>query len=482
LHVRLRPGIFFVVFLISHVVSRAQILDDTTRLLSERHGPHTTLYTNEDDLRFNRPEYRIIDTTIFESHKKSWVEMSDYMLQNLGLEGTTLRYVYYEAPDEVGVTPGFNGFQWYYQRPEDFRYYTTRSPYSRLSLMLGGGNRSIVDVEFSRSDSVTFNFGFSMKKLAIDKQIERLSRGDKRTENTQYDFYTKIRSRNLKYQLLANFSRTRSIFKEFGGIDTTGTNDFFSEEVSVNLKNAISDELRQNLHLYHQYSIKDYLEIYNVIDRYWQRNEYTDNPLTDDRDYYDTLYISETATHDSTNFRYLRMEFGAKGIYKGLYYNLFFKNRNYYYRNKYPNPLDTPDLDSARIWIDGNERYWGTNLGYTFNSKYRINAGMEQLDKRHFTWYGQLVGKLFDLRLKHITHKPSFLQQAYLANSEFWQNDFHTVTVTSFRGLINVDAWKIRISPTLRYDRIDSHIYMDSDTLFKQAAGGCNNPDSRHSI
>ena len=467
----LKSTVFFVVFLCAiHVVS-AQILDDSTRAIAAQHGPHSTLFTAEDDIRYNRPVYHVIDTSIFQSHKRSWVERSNYMLQNLGLEGTTLRSVYYEPQQEIGVTPGFNGFGWYFKRPQDFTYYTTRSPYSRLSLLLGGGNRSFVDVEFSRSDSVTFNVGFSFKKLSVDKRIERLSRGDKRTENTQYDFYTKIRSRNLRYQLLANLSRSRHIFKEFGGIDTTGTDDFFSNEVSVHLKNAISDELRQNLHLYHQYSIRDYLEVYNVIDRYRQRNEYINDPLDDDIAFYDTLFISQDATRDSTDFRYLQMEAGVKGIYEGVFYNLYFKNRDYHVRNKYPNEIDTPDLDSITTWIDGNEKFLGANLGYTFNNRYRFNIGYERLDEERFKWFGEALGERLDLRLQHSASKPSFLQQTYISNSDIWDNNFETVRTTSARGKFSFRLLNSQITPLVRYDLVDRHIYMDTDTLFKQAVG-----------
>ena len=221
---------------------RTSILDDTTNLA---YGPRSTTYTIENDLRFNSPEYRIIDTTLFSSYRKNKVELYNYYYHNLGLEGTTLRPIFYQLPSNIGVSSGQEGFAPFYRTPTDLRYYNTRSPYSRLTLFLGGGNRSITDVEFSRSDSVKLNFGFDFKTFQVDKQINRQGRGDRRVSATQYDFYTQIRSKNLKYQLLANFTRSRHIQYEGGGIDTTETGDFFSDDVTVFLENAISDELRQ---------------------------------------------------------------------------------------------------------------------------------------------------------------------------------------------------------------------------------------------
>ncbi len=453
----------FLIISLSGSSSIAQILDDTTHMV---YGAHTTMYLKEYDLRFNAPRYRHIDTTIFDSYKISKVEQSIFRLQNLGLEGTALRNIFYMAPDQIGVSPGFNAFNSYFKRPEDFRYYITRSPYSRMSLFLGGSNRSITDVEFSRNDSVMFNIGFGFKTMAIDKQIQSLGRGDKRVEDTQYGIYTQIRSKNLKYQLLLNFSRTRHIYKESGGVDTTEIGDFFDQDVNVFLQNARSEELRTNIHLYQQYAIKDYFEFYNSADLYRQRNEYISDPIGDDRDYYDHLLISQTSTTDSTDYRYFQYEFGLKGRINSIYYNGYIKIKKYDFHYKYA--VDSMAFGKHVKNPSGKEKYLGFHAGYIINN-YHLTGGMEYLDTESSNMYLSLIGKYINLKLNRATYKPSFLQQAYMGNHSFWINHFQSISADNVRIKYIFAVGPVMITPMLAYDRVNDYVYFDENKLPAQA-------------
>lgn len=463
----------FAVLVFLPFLAVSQILDDTTKV---KYGPRSVRFLKEDDLRFNNPDYQYLDTTIYNTYKVSKPEQSNYYLENLGVEGTPNRYLFYELPDEIGVSPGFNKFQWFFKKPEDFRYYNTRSPYSRLSLYLGGGNRSITDIEFSRSDSVLFNIGFSLRKWAIDKQQAKESRGDKIVESTQYDVYTHIRSKNLKYQLLANFSRTRHIYDANGGIDTTEVAEFYSKDVSVLLNNAVADELRMNLHLYHQYSIRDHLEFYNSIDKYQQRNEFIDDPLGDDAAFFDNFFISTAGTNDSVHYDYFKYEFGLKGSNRQWYYNFYMKNKNFDFDYKY-HDLDTMGVDSLINNVSGTERYVGFNASYSLPFGYLVSGGMEYMDDDGVGLYNDnnqsyisVVGKYLDLTYKHAEYKPSFLQQQYIGNHSFWINNFGSVFAQTFRGRLLFEIGPAFISPSFRYDKIKDFIYFAEDKMPAQAS------------
>ena len=461
------------IFVFAPLLGVGQILDDTTKV---KYGPQSARYLNEEDLRFNNPDYQYLDTTIYSTYKVSKPEQSNYYLENLGVEGTPNRYLFYELPDEIGVSPGFNSFKWFFKKPEDFRYYNTRSPYSRLSLYLGGGNRSITDIEFSRSDSVLFNIGFSVKKWAIDKQQAKEARGDKIAESTQYDIYTHLRSKNLKYQLLANFSRTRHIYTANGGMDTTDVGDFYSKDVSVNLNNATADELRMNLHLYHQYSIRDHLELYNSVDKYTQRNEFIDNPLGDDSTFFDDFFISTLATQDSVHYEYFQYEVGLKGSNRQWFYNFYMKNKEFDFHYKY-HDLDTLGVDSLINNPSGKERYVGFNASFSLPFGYLVSGGMEYMDENRVGLYNDtnqsyisIVGKYLDLTYKHAEYKPSFLEQKYIGNHSFWINNFRNVFAQTFRGRLLFEIGPAFISPTIRYDKIKDFIYFNEDKKPAQAS------------
>ncbi len=451
-----------------------QILDDTTKI---NFGPLSTRFLTESDLRFNNPNFQNLDTTIYSTYKKSKPEQSNFYTENLGVEGTPNRYLFNELPENIGVDPGFSSFQPFFKKPEDFRYYNTRSPYSRLSLFLGGGNRSITDVEFSRSDSIMFNIGFSFKKWSIDKQQGKTSRGDKISESTQYDVYTHIRSKNLRYQLMANVSRTRHIYKANGGVDVSDTTlllEIYDNDVPVKLNAARSDELRTNLHLYHQYSIRDFLEVYNSLDKYRQRNEFIDD-LTIDGLFYDRFYISETETNDSTNYEYFQYEFGLKGSNRSWFYNFYWKAKDYDFYYKY-HDLDTLGFDSLVQNPSGQEKYVGFDLSLSLPWGHLISGGMQYMDDDGVQLYDDsnvsyisLIGKHLDLTYKQAEFKPTFLQQAYLGNHSAWINNFGSVFSQTFRGRLMFQLGPAFLSPTFRYDKIKDFIYFNEQKVPAQA-------------
>ena len=154
----------------------AQILDDSTKQV---YGPETTEYTKEEHIKYDDPKVYPIDTLVANRHKHNFVNRLDNKMQDLGNIGTAIRPLYYEMPDFIGKSSGFNSFDTYYIKPQDIRYYDTKSPYSRLGVTFGGNGRSMVDVSFSRSDSTVFSVGFDFKRITSDKQVGALqSSGD----------------------------------------------------------------------------------------------------------------------------------------------------------------------------------------------------------------------------------------------------------------------------------------------------------------
>jgi len=443
-------------------LAKGQILDDTTKL---SYGPRSTKYLSESDLRYNSPEYRIIDTTLFSSYRKNKVELYNYYYHDLGIEGSAMEPIFYELPLTIGVSPGQDGFAPYYKGPLDLRYYDTRSPYSRMTIFLGGGNRSITDVEFSRSDSVNFNIGFDFKTFAIDKLIERDGRGDRRASATQYDIYSHVQSSNLKYQLLLNYTRNRHVYNESGGIDTTDIGDFFNEDVLSFLDQAESAELRKGFHLYHQYSFREFLEVYNTLSSYRQRNEYIDQNFSRNSSYYDTFLINTAETLDSMEYKHKEIESGIKGTLGDLYYSGHWRWKEYEFMNKYADSIPFP-FDPRTVNRNGIEVYYGFDAGYKLLNNIELRGGLEYLKGGYYEGYAQSRGKNFELSYRKGKYKPTFLQQAYFGNSRFWANNFRPVLGDSFKGEYSFNFKdKIIFTPTFKYDLVTDYIYFDKDTL-----------------
>ena len=265
----------------------SRIIDDTTKQV---YGPKTSKYYFEKDVFFNRVTYHPIDTAIQNFHKYNYVQRNDNLYQDLGNIGTAIKPIYYQVPDAIGATSGFNAYDLYWDS-EQIHYYDTKSPYSNMKAILGGKGRSITRATFSRNITPQWNFGFNYRALLIDKQIQRSGKGDRHTRGTYYDIYTAYQTPDSSYRLMFNFRRNKHEVDEYGGIVDNGDGfeykDYFFINAQPYLRDAASRELRMNVHLFHQYEIGRALQLYHIFDRYRQGNEFVDGPSTNE--YYDYL-------------------------------------------------------------------------------------------------------------------------------------------------------------------------------------------------
>jgi len=336
----------------------AQILDDSTKQV---YGPTTTEYTLEKYIKYNDPQTFTIDTLLGVRHRFSPVNAADNKLQDLGNVGTAARSLYPQLPNQIGLSSGFNAFDRFAIKSHDIKYYDTKSPYTKLSLVFGGNGRSMVDVAFSRSDSTVFNFGFDFKRITSDKQVgATLSRGDRNVESTSYDVYA--RWHPGKYQLLLNYIRFNHKQFESGGViplSSGNLDDLFLEDsAQVWLNNALSEETRSKYHIYQQFEVSDLLQLYHQFDLTNQTNSFDDPSLGADGDFFQDFLIREDSTLDEVQTDIIRNELGIKGLYKGIFYNFYLMRRDVQYAPKY--------LPSSGF-ID--ENYLGANLRYRLGSQ-----------------------------------------------------------------------------------------------------------------
>ncbi|WP_333819636.1 putative porin, partial [Ohtaekwangia sp.] len=233
----------------------SRIIDDTTKQV---YGPKTSRYFFEKDVFLNRQTYYLIDTVPRNFHRYTYIQKNNYMYQDLGNIGTAMNPIYYQTPDIIGVTSGFRQYDLIWDT-EEVKYYDTKSPYSNMRVILGGKGRSITRATYSRNVNPRWNVGFNYRGLFIDKQIQRSGKGDRNVVSNYYDLYTSYQSKDSTYRLFFNFRRNMIQADDYGGISQT-TNDFtYADYFFVNalpsLTQAISKELRSNIHLFHQYEV-----------------------------------------------------------------------------------------------------------------------------------------------------------------------------------------------------------------------------------
>ena len=254
----------------------SSILDDSTQ---QTYGPTTTEFIIFNNIKYNIPVTSIVDTTILDWHQTQFQYVSRYENRyvDLGNIGTAMYSIYPVKNEIVGASAGYSIYRPYAYDNSKVRYFNTRSPYSRFKIIWGGEGRSLTAASYTRNINERSNIFFDYRGLFIDKQIGSTGRGDRNVQGINYMFGGNYGSKNQRYQLYGNFSRTRHSVDEIGGVDVDDINDieaYFDDNRQPALNDAENIELRTNYQLYHQYKIKEGLQVYHEYNRFKQQNDF----------------------------------------------------------------------------------------------------------------------------------------------------------------------------------------------------------------
>jgi hypothetical protein len=435
----------------------SRIIDDTTKQI---YGPTTSRYYHEQEVFFNRLTYYPIDTVIRNCHRYNYVHRYENCYQDLGNIGTAIRPIYYQVPEVIGATSGFQAYDLYWDS-EPIKYYDTKSPHSNMKVILGGKGRSITRATYSRNINPRWNFGFTYRGLFIDKQIQRQGKGDRNVRSNYYDVFTSFQSKDSTYRLFFNFRRNKQEADEYGGV--AGSRELnYEENFFVNaqptLTEAASVDTRTNIHLFHQYELGKALQFYHVMDRYRQQNDFTDRPSAEPDDYYDFVVLDSDTTEDRATFKTFRNEVGIKGNLLKLFYNGYYALRSYNMDYKYI------DEDTIQANAASTESYLGGRMSLKLDSLVEVTAWAEVMSKGNYRIEGFIKSKWFDASIKQLQYMPTFLQQAYLGSHDVWNNNFSDINVTTLNGAIHYNSSFLKISPGVTFTRIGNYVFFKENT------------------
>jgi len=464
---RIFISLFFIGF--SSLV-QSQILDDSTKVI---YGPNSTRYIIEDNVLYNDLDFTVIDTSSINSHRWSKVEKSEYRMQDLGVSGTAMRNIFYGLPYLIGARSGYSAYVPYYKSIHDFKYYDTKSPYSRIGAAIGGRNRTYVDVGFNRSDSSNFNIGLDYFNTNSDKQVSSKGRNDRLAKNEGFDAYLVYFTPNRKYVVMGNFSRMKTNAVEQGGIDTLNSElGYFDRDAKVFLDKANSEYLKRTYHLYHQFSVNKAFQVYQVFDRSFDRTKFINEELTkEDIDYYDSTYLSTKETNDSTIFETISLENGVKGDIGSLFYSAHYRYRIYTFTYG-AGELDTLDFKNTKPSQDGIEHYIGGRVRYDFSPDYQLYGGIDfNLNGNQKLW-GKVRFKGLEADFTTQQYEASYMEQAYLGNHDYWVNDFKTIKALQVDGSYTYNFKKHGfIKPEATFSSFTDYVYYNKEAMPAQLDG-----------
>ncbi len=437
-----------------------QIVDDSTQLV---YGPSTVNVVYEHFLKLNLSETAAIDTSLTDFEKFSYVDRSGHNYRNLGNIGTAMFSTFYEMPEIIGRTPGYNAYNIYNVDPKTFKYYDTKSPFMDLSVVLGGQGRTVIDYTFSQNVNPNWNIGFDIHKLNIDKQIgAEQNEGDRNVENTRYDLYTFYDHPEVPYRLMAYISSFSHKVDETGGIavsDSASNAEIFQyRDSQIKLEDVQGIERRTDLHIYQEYGLFKEFQLYHQLDRNTQVNiykDYVDGSASSGNDTYVSFYprflIDPDSTYQESRFTSFSNEIGLKGSVSSVYYRFYLRNRL---------------VDNEFLYLDSfepaSENYLGGVSQFTWRDLFAIRAEGEILQSGEFKLSGFLNSDFLNASYKTIRYRQPNLVQDYFGNHHEWHNDFDKGFANELAGSLNFNWKGVNLVPGLQLRTLDNFVYYDT--------------------
>jgi hypothetical protein len=341
--------------------------------------------------------------------------------------------------------------------------YNTRSPFTHIYTVFGGGQRNNLNVSHSQNIKPNWNFGGNFRKLTINKQISSKGRGDNEVVSTTYNGYSHYWTKDSSYFLFGAFSRMHHQQFESGGIvhtDSSSLKDYFGDNIEVYLENANSKEFRIGYHLYQQFKWKKLFTVYNDTRRFVFRNSFTDTDPGNENGFFDDFLLDPSETYDHSKFLEFSSEFGAKGDWKNAFYNVYYKIRQVNFLHKY---LQLEDIRT--------ESYIGGMLRYDNDTTYQLLLSGELMNNGNHRFYAQYENRLWDLSYLRQMDEPSAMYENYFGNHCQWHNRFNPTQTDKVKAAIKIPVKWIYFEPGLDFSLVNNYIYFNREKQPEQASG-----------
>ncbi len=438
----------------------AQIVDDSTTLV---YGPETTKFTTGLNLLNNLDLYQNVDTSIYMFERQSYVNKSNRRFQNLGNLGTALYPVFHTPQKAFGRTSGFNAYTRYAYDPLAIRYYDTKSPFINLFVYLGGGNRNIVDVGFSRNVNENWNLGFDLRKITSNKQLAPESQTDRLVVGSSFTAYTHYKHAKVPYQFTLSYASMNHEVEEQGGVRPTSENlrsDFFRfDNALIRLDEAQGIAKIANWNLYHDFQIADQFQIYHAADYRKETNIFKDSEGVTAADgynlysdFYSNFFIDEAQTEEQSVFTTLSNEAGLKGDLSSVFYRFYARVRS---------------VDWKYLFFDPNEKvienYLGACVRFDWKEKFAVTGNAEYLLGGEYQFGGNLSSNLLDVSYRSMKYRVPFIFSDYFGNHHEWHNNFESIFSNELKGQFKVDFNFIEIRPKVSFTTYNNYVYFNEE-------------------
>jgi len=431
------------------------------------YNPHTTRFTTQANLQYHQGGYRSIaeETTIHGMHRFTFVQRYGNQWQNLGNNGTAAQPIFYVLPAHIGATSGFYVYDIYFRRPEQFRYYDTKSPYTQLDVVLGRLGSFVADICHSRNVTPRWNVGFNFRHIMTDIEwIPRKVPGDRNVLSHGLDLFTHYKTKDERYQLLAHGLIMTHRVRETGGIINTGR--YKSAAKLIEDKSLFSrffgqletKDARKRFHMYQQWMWSEPLGVYHTLQlqqsqylskfpknfgAYWLRPEGIHKSTEEEKQ-------DDTALEYTTDVWHAQNELGFKGDRQDWFYSSYYRHKKIVHKQQ--GEPDERHLHEhyvglcTRYHVLGGADCVHLSGEYMFRGLYKARLAYEH--------------PLFDLACERVRFQPPFLaQHCHYYYRQWDHNALVPPTATQLSGALRLEAPAAALRPRASLTWVQHHIY-----------------------
>ncbi len=400
----------------------------------------TTKYITYNYIKYHTDIFNYRNVTspnLVSIHRYTLNEKYGNKLQYLGIDGTSVRHIYYQMPEYIGATSGYTNFDLYAIELGKLKLYDTKSPYTYV-FIIPMKKHSTINVDYSQNITPLLNIGGSFYYLSNANPFERYPTS-KYLMSRNWDLYTHFKSSDEKYQLIASFISMKHYVKESGG--SGPKKDSFKYDESdripiyiVGFKNinmgypyngkpklckgsAKNLEIRSHSNLYQQFEVFTDAQIYYEVGWLHSRNSLGEKDGNEKLDN-DPKKVKPERSITINNFS---NEVGFKSTVEENFFYMIYGRRQDIFRRYDHLLLEKDEIikkhgeDKIRKHL--GENYLGTLFRFNINETSIIETGGEYLFPKHYKIECKYRDEIFDFSIKHSKRKSPFISNSYMLYS-----------------------------------------------------------------
>lgn len=462
----------------------APVIDDSTKSI---YGPTTTAYFFEDDILNNLDSTRYnIDTSQTYFHRWTFVDQDWNRLVDLGNQGTASRPLFFSPRTSTGRELGFRAYDAYAFKPEDVKYFDTKSPYTDMYYVQGGLNREVLKFGFTQNINPRVNFGIRLQRFSSQRQYGNYaSRGSAASlaRNWSVLLHGSYFSKNKKYLMLSHLRTMSHSVMEQGGVILTdssviGRDDYYSP--ARLFAGAKSIDRRAALRVYQQYKAANGFQFFNQLELSTNTNRYLDDqPQTGlENGVYQLDSELQVPINQAVKHYLADNKFGIKGELAGYNYRAYFQAR----AQSMQGSRYLSDSTSQTYGMQRFEPILGLWMQYRLkDTTWRLTSQLEHVLGRDLLMRGQLDIPWAKLGFQTALTSPDMLMMMYRNSYLGWynsdkndpdaENELKLSKVVSFTGSLPIKTGKLSITPDFQWHQLINYLYYDENARPAQHDG-----------